>query len=118
MTSSAITYISLFWHQQTRILKIYSFCIPCIILFNVYFNTTFHVSLFYCLHLKTDAFQSGISSWFRKRSTIGQLNVHAAKAENEEQYILNNIIYIAFQNCYFFWRYKLMSCNFTKNVLF
>ena len=103
MTSSAITYISLFWHQQTRILKIYSFCIPCIILFNVYFNTALSMfPFFYCLHLKTGAFQSGISSWFRKRSTIGQLNVHAAKAENEEQYTLNNIIYIAFQNCFFF----------------
>ena len=39
---------------------------------------------------------------FRKRLTIGQLNVQVATAEIEEQYNLSNIIYIAFQNYYFF----------------
>ena len=42
---------------------------------------------------------------FRKRLTIGQLNVQVATAEIEEQYNLSNIIYIAFQNCYYFYNY-------------
>ena len=33
---------------------------------------------------------------------MGQLNVQAATAENEEPYNLSNIIYIAFQNSYAF----------------
>ena len=33
---------------------------------------------------------------------MGQLNVQAVTAENEEQYTLSNMIYIAFQNSYFF----------------
>ena len=33
---------------------------------------------------------------------MGQLIVQAATAENEDQYTLSNIIYIAFQNSYSF----------------
>ena len=64
---------------------------------------TFHVSLlFYWSHLTVGTVPSSDSSLFRKSSTIGQLNVHAAAAENEEQYTLSNILYIAFQNSYSF----------------
>ena len=35
-------------------------------------------------------------------SIMGQLNVQAATAENEELYTLSNIIYIVFQNSYSF----------------
>ena len=41
---------------------------------------------------------------FRKRSIMGQLNVQAVTAENQEQYTLSNIMYIAFQNSYYFLR--------------
>ena len=36
-------------------------------------------------------------------STSDQLNLQDTAAENEEQYTLSNIIYIHFQNCYFFY---------------
>ena len=35
---------------------------------------------------------------------MGQLNVQAVTAENQEQYTLSNIMYIAFQNSYYFLR--------------
>ena len=53
---------------------------------------------FYCSHLKTGTVHSRDSSLIRKRSIISQLHVRAAAAENEEQYTLNNIIYIKFLN--------------------
>ena len=34
--------------------------------------------------------------------SISQSNVQAVTAKNEEQYTLNNMIYIKLQNCYFF----------------
>ena len=40
------------------------------------------------------------SSLFHETLIIGQLNVPAATAENEEQYNFSNIIYIGFQNSY------------------
>ena len=46
---------------------------------------------------------------FRKRSNIAQLIVQAATAGNEEQFTLSNIIYITFQNCYFFFWSPLWS---------
>ena len=39
-----------------------------------------------------------------KRSIIGQLNVPAATAENEEQQTMSNIIYTGFQNT-FLWSF-------------
>ena len=69
---------------------------------------TFHVSLsflFIALESRYCPFKQ--SSLFRKRSIIGQLNVSAATAENEEQYTFSNIIYIEFQNSYSF--FSLLS---------
>ena len=40
---------------------------------------------------------------------MGQLNVLAATAENEEQHTLRNKIYIAFQNFYSFFFFKFSS---------
>ena len=62
---------------------------------------TFHVYLSFSLIAFAIAHSSN-SSLFRKRSIIGQLNVPAATAENEEQYTFSNIIYIGFQNSYSF----------------
>ena len=53
-------------------------------------------------HKKSDAINQTTHLCFRKNSTIGQLNVTAATAENEEQCTLSNIICIEFQNVYFF----------------
>ena len=58
--------------------------------------------LFYGLHLKADTAHASNSSLFRKSSIIGQLNMPAATAENEERYSFSNIIYIRFQNSYSF----------------
>ena len=58
--------------------------------------------LFSWSHLKAGGVYSSDWSLFRKRSIMGQLNVPAAAAENEEQYTLSNTIYIAFQNLYSF----------------
>ena len=54
---------------------------------------------FYWSHLKADAVHLSDSSLFRQRSIMGQLNVQAVTAENQEQYILSNIciMFIAFQ---------------------
>ena len=68
-------------------------------------HCTFHASLsfsFFCSYLKAGAVHSNDSSLFRKMSIIGQLQVQTATAENEKQYALSNIIYIAFQNSYSF----------------
>ena len=48
--------------------------------------------LFYWLHLKAGIVHSSDSSLFRKRSIIGQLNVPAPTAKDEEQYTLSNIV--------------------------
>ena len=40
--------------------------------------------------------------FIEQRPSVTQSNVNAATAENEEQYTLSNIIYIKFQNCFFF----------------
>ena len=58
----------------------------------------FHASLSFLLIV--GAVYSSHSSLFRKMSIIGQLQVQTATAENEKQYTLSNIIYIAFQNFY------------------
>ena len=47
--------------------------------------------LFYRLHWETGEVNKMIHSCFRKKSTIQQVKVEAATAENEEQYILSNI---------------------------
>ena len=57
--------------------------------------------LFYWSHLKTGV-HSCNSSLFRKMSIIGQSNVPARTAKNDEQYFLNKITYIGFQNSYSF----------------
>ena len=50
-------------------------------------HCTFHVSLSILLiALESSTVPSSNSSFFRVRSTIGQLNVQVATAENEEQY--------------------------------
>ena len=84
--------------------------------------------LIYWLYLKGGAVQSSDLALFREKLTVGQLNVQAAATENEEQYTLSNIIYMTFQNCYFFlWKfslkqvslkgqsYRFRTYNFTKN---
>ena len=80
----------------------YSFHILCIILSTVYYHTVLFglPFLFLWSHLKVDPVPSSDWSLFCKRSTIVQLNVQVAIAENEEQSTLSNILYIAFQNCY------------------
>ena len=65
-------------------------------------HCSFHVSLSFSLIALESRCCLFDSSLFRKRSIMGQLNVHAAAAENEEQHTLSNIIYIAFQNSYSF----------------
>ena len=71
-------------------------------LYTVYFHTVLPMLpfLFYWSYLKAGAIHSSHSSLFRKMSIIGQLQVQTATAENEKQYTLSNIIYIAFQNSY------------------
>ena len=66
-----------------------------------------HVSLsFLLIALESMYYPSSISFLFRKRSTIGHLNVQFATVENEEQYILSIILYITFQNCFsFLWSF-------------
>ena len=56
---------------------------------------SFHVSLSLLL-IALESRYSSNSSLFRKRSIIGQLNIPAATAENEEQYTFSEIIYIGF----------------------
>ena len=57
-------------------------------------------------HLKAETAHSVNSSLFRKRWNIGQLNVTAETADNEEQYTLSKIIYIEFQDSYsFLWSF-------------
>ena len=57
-------------------------------------------------HLKAETAHLVNSSLFRKRSIIGQLNVTAETADNEEQYTLSKIIYIEFQDSYsFLWSF-------------
>ena len=111
-----------------------SFHILCTILFTVYFYTIFSMFLFlfHWSHLKAGAIPSSDSYLFRKRSTIGQLNVQAATAKNEQQYTLSNRLCIAFQKFYsflwnvlhwkmivvefIFWQnYRLGACNITKS---
>ena len=58
--------------------------------------------LFYWSHLKVCTVHSSNSSLFCKRSTIGQLNIPAATAENEERHTYSNMIYTGFQNSYYF----------------
>ena len=82
----------------------YSFHILSTILSIVNFHTVLSMFslLFYCSHLKAGTVYSSNLSLFRKRSIISQLNVRAATAENEEQDIYSNIIYIGFQDLYSF----------------
>ena len=95
---------SLFWHQQTHIAMFIFFSYTMHYNFHcVLSHCTLHVSLSFCwLFLKASALHLSDSPLFRERSTSDQLNVQDTMAENEEQYILSNIIYIQFQNCYFF----------------
>ena len=67
-------------------------------IYTVYFHTLLSMLLFlfYWSQLKAGAVHSSDSSLFRKMSIIGQLQVQAVTAENEKQYTLSNIIYIAF----------------------
>ena len=62
--------------------------------------------LYFCYrsHLKGDAVHLSDPSLFRKRSIIGQLNLQAATAGNQEQYTLSNKMYIALQNSNYFLR--------------
>ena len=95
---------SLFWNQQAHIVISISFHIPYTILSTLYFHivlSTFPF-LFYWWHLKVSVFPSSHSSLFRKSLTIGQSNVQAATAENEERYTLSSILNTAFQNFYSF----------------
>ena len=76
-------------------------------------HSTFRIPfLFHWSHLTVGAVPSSVSFLFRKSSTIGQLNVQFATAENEEQYTLSNILYITFQNCYsFLWSFLWSGCS-------
>ena len=73
---------------------------------------TFH---FYWSHLKADTVHSSNSSLFRKRSIIGQLNVPAGTAENQEHYTMSKTIYIGFQNSYSFLEVFFDKQLFLKN---
>ena len=64
-------------------------------------HCTFHVSLSFSM-MKAGTVHFSNSTLFCQRLIIGQLNVPAATAENEEQYIFSNITYIEFQNSYSF----------------
>ena len=84
------------------------FHILCTIFSIVNFNTVLSMFpfLFHWLHIKVGAVHSSDWSLFRKRSIIDLLNIQAATAENEEQYTLSNIVYIAFQNSHsFLWNF-------------
>ena len=67
-------------------------------LYTLYFDTVLSMLpfLFYSSHLKAGAIHASDSSLIRKMLIIGKLQVQAATAENEGQYTLSNIIYIAF----------------------
>ena len=99
-------YHILFWHQQTHIVISIYFSYIILSIGNFHAVLSMFLFLYYWSHLKADAFHLSDSSLFRKKSIIGQLNVQAATAENQEKYIfLSNIMYIAFQN----------SCSFPRS---
>ena len=85
----------------------------------VFSHCTFHVSLsFLSITLESRCCLSNDSS------IIGYLNTHAAMVQNEEQYILSNIIYVKLRNLeklikkYLAMVFILLqSCKFTKNSL-
>ena len=64
-------------------------------LYTVYFHTALSTFsfLFYWSHFKAGVVHSSDSSLFRKMSIIGQLQVQAARAENEEQYTLSKQVF-------------------------
>ena len=64
----------------------------------MYFHNVLSVFIFhfYWLHLKEGAVKSSISSLFYIRSAIGQLNVQAATAENEEYFISKLLLFFKF----------------------
>ena len=80
-------------------LFLYSFHILCTIPSIVKILTVLSLLpfLLYRSHLKAGTVHSSDLSLSHKSLIIGQSNIPAATAENEEQYTLSNIIYIAFQ---------------------
>ena len=75
----------------------FSLYFPCLALLLLFF-------FFFWIALESRCCQSSDFSLFHKSPTIGQLNVQAVTAENEEQYTLSTTIYIAFQICCYFFK--------------
>ena len=97
--------------QQTQTHNVMYLFSSCSILFILNFCIVLFMFLFlfYSSHLKVCTVHSSNSFLFCERSIIGQLNIPAATAENEEQYTYSNIIYIGFQNSYSFLKFSLIS---------
>ena len=79
----------------------YSFHVPCTILFKVYFYTV--RSMFPFLFNQSQS-EVGVVNQkgklcFRRRSTIGQLNLQSATTKKEKLYTLSKITHIKFWRC-------------------
>ena len=89
--TSTITYVSLFWHQQTDIL-FPIFYVPCTVLFTVYFHnviSVFCTSIYAVFVIDRTRKQTLLVKWFNFAFTkdlpsIIQSNIQTVKAEKEE----------------------------------
>ena len=89
------------------------FHVPCTALPTVYFHSMISMCPFLLCESqsKANAINQTILLCTPKRLNIDQSNAQTARAENEEQYRLSNVI--EFQNCYFF----SLRCPFKQELL-
>ena len=99
-TSSAILYISLFCHQQTRTVVFINFSYTMIS--NVYFYTTCSMFSFFFNQSQSKAGVVNQMSHlcFRRKSAIGQLNVQTATTGKEKLYAWSTICSMLFLKNY------------------
>ena len=84
----------------------YQYVLTQVRLFTVYFHTVIYMFLFFFVIDHTQK-QTMLIKWFnflfiKDLPSVSQSNEQAVTTDNGEQYILSNITYTNFQNCYFF----------------
>ena len=85
----------------------YCFYIPCVVLFTVFFHTVLSMFRFFCYWSQSKVNARFNFAFIKDCLSVIQSTVQAVTAENEKQYNFSNIIYIKFQNSFFFLRPSL-----------
>ena len=80
--SSTISYISLFWHQQTYAVLLYCFHVPYTVLSTVYFHNPFHITLFLLMMALETLLVKRFSFVFNNGQSVNQTYMQRMKMKS------------------------------------